>query len=110
MAKDELRIQELKVKEKELEVQKSQNEMIQHALDKVIPIADKYFNNKLTAVEGPKIRWSIIGFVLLLFVIVIITGILVYNGKLDGGNFTFMLGTLIGSAITLLGDIILPKE
>ena len=69
-----------------------------------------YFEKKLKHIEGPKIRWSIIGFLGMLLLIVIGTGVLVFYGKLDSGSFTFLLGTLIGGSITFLGDLLLPPQ
>jgi len=108
--KEDIQLETIKLQQKQIELQTQNNRLLQQLIDKGLPIVDKYFNKKLEKVEGPKIRWSVIGFVAVLFVIIIGTGWLVYVGKLDPANFTFLLGTIIGASVTFLGDIIFTGE
>ncbi len=78
-------------------------------VDRGLPLLERWFDNQ-HELEKPKIRWSIIGFILMLFLVVICTAVLVFFGKVDGSNFTFLMGTLVGAIITLFGDIVLPKD
>ncbi len=105
----EIQMTALRLQEKQLELQKQNKEILQKVVDKGLPILDKYIHTQLKTVDAPRVRWSIIGFLGILFIIILGSGFLVYSGKLDSGSFTFLLGTLIGASITFLGDTILPK-
>ena len=108
--KENVQIEALKLQQKQMELQMQNNQILRQAIEKGLPILEKYFNKRLELVESPKIRWSILGFVGILFVVVIGSGFLVYAGKLESGNFTFLLGTLLGATITFLGDIVLAPQ
>lgn len=105
-----IQIEMLKVQQKQLELQQKNSEILMQVVSQGMPLLKEYCDSKMKHIEGPKIRWSIIGFLGILFLIVLVTGFLVYVGRLDGSNFTFLLGTLIGGAITFLGDMLLPSE
>ena len=94
--------------ELEQEKIKKTNEVLTKAIEEGFPILRDYYNKKMTKLEGPKIRISLYGFIYLLAIIVIGSGLLVFYGKLEGSNFTFLLGILIGAMITFLGDLVLP--
>lgn len=79
-------------------------------IDKGLPIVDKYFSQKIEKVEAPKIRMMFWIFGGILFLSVIITGVLTYTGKVSSDNFTFLLGTLLGTIITLIGDVTIGAE
>lgn len=79
-------------------------------IDKGFPLYERYLNTKIEHLEKPKFRWSLIAFVLILTIVVLVTAFLVYHDKVDGANFTFLLGTLVGATITLIGDLLIPKE
>ncbi len=110
MEKADLELERLKLQKAQIESQNQSTKLLQQALEKALPVVEKYFNAKLERVESPKVRWSIIGFIGILLMVLVMTSFLVYKGKLDSSNFTFLLGTLIGATISLLGDVILPKE
>lgn len=78
-------------------------------VDKGIPLLEKYIESK-NNLEKPKFKWGILAFIFILSLMVLVTAFLVYAGKVDGSNFTFLLGTLIGATIAILGDILLPVE
>lgn len=106
----EIQKETIKLQRQQLKQQQQRTILFQKLVDQGMPRLDKYLQAKLHLIDKPKTRWTIIGFLLILFVAVIGTGFLVYVGKMDDGNFTFLLGTLIGASITLLGDIVLPNE
>ena len=108
--KEDVQLETLKLQQKQIELQTQNNKVLQQLINKGLPIIEKYINAKLEKVEGPRVRWSIVGFIGVLFIVVVGSGFLVYTGKLESGNFTFLLGTLIGATITFLGDIILPQS
>ena len=103
-------IETLDFQQRQFELQVQNVQFFHETVSKILPIAEKYYTAKLTKVEAPKVRLSIIGFLLVLFVIVVVSGFLVYAGKMESSNFTFLLGTLVGGTITFLGDIILPSQ
>lgn len=110
---NDIQVENLRLQQKQVELQTQNSKVLPELVDKVQPIAEKYLeylNKKLEKIEGPKIRWSIIGFVGLLLVIVLVSGVLVYANKLDSSSFTLVLGTMIGATLTLLGDIVLLQE
>lgn len=108
--KQDLQKEMLKLQQKQVDLQIKNSEILKSAVEEGLPLAKEYFEKKMHHIEGPKIRWSIIGFLGILIIIVLGTGFLVYEGKLDSGSFTFLLGTLIGGAITFLGDLLLTHE
>lgn len=103
-------IETLDFQQRQFELQVQNVQFFHETVSKILPIAEKYYTAKLTKVEAPKVRWSIVGFLFVLCVVVIVSGILVYTGKMESSNFTFLLGTLVGGSITFLGDIILPSQ
>jgi len=105
-----VQIETLKFQQRQLELQAQNAQFFHETVRKILPIAEKYYTTKLTKVEAPKVRWSIVGFLIVLCVVVVVSGILVYAGKMESSNFTFLLGTLVGGSITFLGDIILPSK
>lgn len=110
MPRNKLKEEELKLQQKQLDLQMQNGQLFKDALEQGLPLLDKYLTAKINQVEGPKIRWSIISFASVLVLVVALSGFLVYDGKLDASNFTFLLGTLIGAVITLLGDILIPSQ
>jgi len=108
--KEDIQLETIKLQEKQIEIQTQNNKMIQQLIEKGLPIADKYFNKKLEKIEAPKIRWSILGFISILALVIVGTGYLVYVEKLDPANFTFLLGIIIGASVTFLGDILFTEE
>ena len=106
----ELQKESIELQKANLELQKENAKTMQNLFDKGVPLISDYMNKKLQKVETPKVRWPIIGFVIILTIIVVGSGLLVYLGKLDSDNFTLLLGTLIGASISLLRDIIVPSE
>jgi len=107
--KEDIQTETLKLQQKQLDLQMKNSEVMQKLITEGSPILREYLEKKMKHIEGPKIKWSIIGFLGILIIIVIGTGFLVFEGKVDASNFTFLLGTLIGGAITFLGDMILPS-
>ena len=102
MAKDK----EVQLKEIELEKEKvSQSTKIwEKALEEGFPLLKEYLNKKIEKLEVPKIRLSLIWFSIILFVVILITSFLVYAGKLEGSNLTFLLGIMVGAIITFLSS------
>lgn len=96
----------LAVQEKQLDLQMKQAENFNKLIEKGIPLIERYITARIEKIEAPKFKWTMIIFSLLLFVVIIGTGFLVYQGKVSSDNFTFLVGILIGSVITFLGDII----
>ncbi len=96
-------------KNTDVDLEKQRLVVFEKAIDKGLPILERYLNSKLS-LEKPKFRWGLVAFITILSLMVLVTAFLVYNNKMDSGNFTFLLGTLIGATITMLGDIIIPRE
>ena len=108
--KSNIKEEQIKFQQKQLETQSQNIQFIQKAIEQGASLLQKYLDAKIKNVEAPKIKWSIIAFVGVLVLVIIICGFLVYENKLDPSNFTFLLGTLIGAVITLLGDVLIPQE
>ncbi len=89
---------------------KNQLKFFQELMEKGFPLLERYLSAKMQHLEKPRFRWSLIAFILILSIVVLTTAFLVYHDKVGGANFTFLLGTLVGATITLLGDLLIPKE
>ena len=61
-----------------------------------IPAYLKYFDDKRLKHETPITKLTIWSFVSLIAVVIISSGILVYNKILDSASYTFIIGTLLG--------------
>ncbi|HLD12344.1 MAG TPA: hypothetical protein VJB87_01995 [Candidatus Nanoarchaeia archaeon] len=105
-----MRKEELELQKKQLEAQLQGNQLLQKAIEQGLPLLHQYFQTKLEKVESPKIRLGVIGFLVILLVMTLVSGGLVALGKLDSSSFTFFLGTMIGAAVTFLGELILPPS
>src|SRR3989344_1545028 len=104
----DLETEKLKLKQQEIDLQERNNEILKEAIAKGTPLLQRHIELK-NRNEGSKVKWSIIGFLSILVIVISASTFLVYHDKLDPANFTFLLGTLIGATITLLGDIIIPS-
>lgn len=97
----------LEVEKEKVRLQQEQTKNFNKLIDKGFPILERYLNAKLEKIEAPKFKWTFIIFGILLVLILASTAFLTFYDKLNPENFTFLLGILIGSIITLLGDILL---
>lgn len=93
-----------------LDLEEKKTDFYKNLADKITPLADKYIHEKMTYMESPKLKLSFWIFGMILFTIVIFCGILVLLDKLEGSNFTFLLGALIGSVMVILGDVLIPQN
>ena len=93
---------------KELELERAKT--LNLILEKGLPLLDKYYTSKLEKIEAPKFKLTLFVFGFLLLITLLTTGTLVYFDKVSSDNFTFVLGILIGSAVTLVGNIILGVQ
>ena len=94
--------------QKPAQFNKHQLKFFQDLMEKGFPILERYLNAKMQHLEKPRFRWSLMAFVTILSIVILVTAFLVYHEKVDGSNFTFLLGTLVGATITLLGDLLIP--
>ena len=101
---------DFEINKKMLSLEETRTNFFKDLADRIIPLADEHFNNKMLHLESPKLKLSFWIFGLILFIIVIICGILVFFDKLEGSNFTFLLGVLIGSVMVMLGDVLIPQN
>jgi len=92
----------------ELEIQQAKNFEI--LIKEVLPLVKDYFTTKLEKVDSPRFKISTLVFGGLLFIIVLITAFLVYIDKLAADNFTFLIGIIVGYAMTHLKNIITIQE
>jgi hypothetical protein len=98
------------LEEKKIELELQRNKSFNMLVSQGLPLLEKYFTSKLEKIEAPKFKWTLIIFGSLLTISVVGTGILVYADKVDSANFTFLLGIMIGSIVTLIGDIIFEAK
>ena len=104
MAKEEAMI---KLEEQRIKLQTEQAKNFSKIIEKGLPLVEKYFSAKIEKLEAPRFRWMFIIFGTILLVSIGLTGFLTFYGKISSENFTFLLGILIGSIITLIGDAII---
>ncbi|MBI2444842.1 hypothetical protein HYV43_00455 [Candidatus Micrarchaeota archaeon] len=105
-----IELKALELQETQLKLQLKSQENIQMLVEKGLPILEKYYQTKLERLETPKVQWTIIGFLVILILVTLGAGIMTYLGKLDQGNFTFLLGTLLGVSVTMLKEVVMPSE
>jgi len=109
-SKDDVKSAEFELQRNQLEIQKQQAKNIELAINKIAPIAEKYFVTKLEKLEAPRFRWTAIIFGILLGIIVIGVMCLVYAGKVGADNLVFLLGIIVGYMITLMREVVLGFE
>lgn len=97
----------IKLEEQRIKLQTEQAKNLSKVIDKGLPLVEKYFSAKIERLEAPKFRWMFIIFGAILLISIGLTGFLTFYGKISSENFTFLLGILIGSIITLVGDAII---
>ena len=97
----------IKLEEQRLKLQTEQAKNFSKIIEKGLPLIEKYFTAKIEKLEAPRLRWMFIIFGTILFISIGLTGFLTFYGKISSENFTFLLGILIGSIITLIGDVII---
>ncbi|NKQ38980.1 MAG: hypothetical protein HF967_05845 [Methanosarcinales archaeon] len=103
----EYEVTDSKSKNSEVEVEKIK---VYHILlEKGLPILEKYLENQ-QKIEKPKFKWGMIIFIGIIALVIVPTAILVFNDRVDGSNFTFLLGTLIGATLTLFSKLLIPNE
>ena len=100
----------IEIEKEKIKVQLKQQETIQKIVDKGLPLIQRYFTSKIEKIEAPRFKWTFIIFGGLLFASLVGTGLLTYYDKISSENFTFLLGILIGSIVTLMGDIVLQVK
>ena len=98
--------QTIEVEKEKVRLQQEQAKNFNKLIDKGFPLIERYLNAKLEKIEAPRFKWTFVIFGVLLILILGITAFLTFYDKLNPENFTFLLGILIGSIITLLGDIL----
>ena len=94
---------------KQVELQKEQTKNTQTLIEQGLPVVEQYFSKKMQHVDNPRFKWATIVFGLILFTIVVGSGILVYEGKIDAGNFTFLLGVIVGYMMTFMEGLFFDK-
>jgi len=97
----------IKLEEQRLKLQTEQAKNFSKIIEKDLPLIEKYFTAKIEKLEAPRFRWMFIIFGAILFISIGLTGFLTFYDKISSENFTFLLGILIGSIITLIGDVII---
>lgn len=97
----------IKLEEQRLKLQTEQAKKFNKIIEESLPLVEKYFTAKIEKLEAPRFRWMFIIFGSILFISIGLTGFLTFYGKISSENFTFLLGILIGSIITLISDVII---
>ena len=97
----------MRIEEQRLKLQTEQAKNLNKIIDKGLPLVEKYFTSKIEKLEAPRFKWMFVIFGAILFISIGLTAFLTYHGKISSENFTFLLGILIGSIITLIGDVII---
>lgn len=80
----------------------------QDVYNEVMPLLKEFINNKYDF-EKKKFKTGMFLFVVILAIVLVTTSVFVFFGKMDDENFTFLLGILLGSLITLFNEVLSEK-